>query len=174
MRSEKRQQDVTLLDVLIDGFEKNEILGGFHWRDLPMPDEAGAVEKFHSLAEEAKRWKGAPIRSEEHAGRRLVAWPDMEIRQVGRGIMVRAKAPWFSSWWHDSTTWAGDPMGPIFDWIKQDANGHRYLKSPPLRRGPRFLRIQTIARSRRARLLKKELHHTKAVCRPLLSPHSRC
>jgi len=32
------QEDATLLDVLVDGFEKNETWGGYHWRDLPMPD----------------------------------------------------------------------------------------------------------------------------------------
>jgi hypothetical protein len=42
MRGETTQEGATLLDVLIDGFEKNEIMDGFHWRDLPMPDEARA------------------------------------------------------------------------------------------------------------------------------------
>src|SRR5256885_1206644 len=49
----RRREDVTLLDVLIDGFEKNEILDGFHWRDLPMPDEDAAVRKFASLSQQA-------------------------------------------------------------------------------------------------------------------------
>lgn len=46
MPGEKHPADATLLDVLIDGFEKNEVLRGFHGRLLPMPDEAAAVEKF--------------------------------------------------------------------------------------------------------------------------------
>jgi len=62
VQQSKPQQDVTLLDLLIDGFEKNEIMGGFHWRSLPMPDERSAVAKFVSLREEATRWKGAPLR----------------------------------------------------------------------------------------------------------------
>jgi hypothetical protein len=48
-----------------------------------MPDEAAAVEKFTALTDEARRWKGAPLRSEEREGRRLSAWLDLEIRQAG-------------------------------------------------------------------------------------------
>ena len=120
MTDGKRQDDASLLDVLIDGFEKNEVLRGFHWRDLPMPDEAAAARKFATLAEEARRWKGAPLRYEESEARRLAAWPDLEIRQTGRGIMLRIKAPCFGRWWHEPTTWAGNPMGPIFDWIEEE------------------------------------------------------
>lgn len=120
MTRSKLQQDATLLDVLIDGFEKNEILRGFHWRDLPMPDEDTAVAKFAGLVEEARRWKGTPERTQEERGRRLVAWQDLEIRQAGRGIMVRVRAPWFNEWWSDRATWAGDPSGPIHDWIAEE------------------------------------------------------
>lgn len=35
MVAQRAPEDATLLDVLIDGFEKNEILDGFHWRSLP-------------------------------------------------------------------------------------------------------------------------------------------
>jgi hypothetical protein len=114
------QEDATLLDVLIDGFEKNEVLDGFHWRDLPMSDEGAAIRKFTALTEEARRWKGSPSRLEEDGPRRLAAWPDLEIRQIGRGVMVRARAPWFSAWWHDAQTWKDDPMGPIYEWIEED------------------------------------------------------
>jgi hypothetical protein len=109
---ENHAKDATLLDVLIDAFEKNETLNGFHWRDLPMPDEQAAVRKFASLTEEARRWKGHPVLTEEGA-RRMAGWSDLEIRQAGRGIMVRVRAPRFD-WWHDSATWQGDPMGPLF------------------------------------------------------------
>jgi hypothetical protein len=37
MPNGKSPEDASLLDVLIDGFEKNEVLDGFHPRDLPMP-----------------------------------------------------------------------------------------------------------------------------------------
>jgi hypothetical protein len=113
------QQDATLLDVLIDGFEKNEVMGGFHWRDHPMPDESAAVTKFNALAEEARRWKGKPSRLEETGRRRIASWPDLEIRQIGRGIMVRARAPRFD-WWHDGTTWDGDPLCPICEWLREE------------------------------------------------------
>ena len=114
------RDDVTLLDILIDGFEKNEIFGGFHWRSLPMPNEAAAIRKFAGLMEEARRWKGSPVRVRDEHDRRLAAWPDLEIRQVGRGIIVLARAPWFSNWWHDEQTWDGDPMDPIYDWLREE------------------------------------------------------
>ncbi len=95
------RQAATLLDVLIDGFEKNEVLDGFHWRDLPMPGEPEATRKFAALSDEAWRWKGQPARYEDAGPRRIAAWPDLEIRQAGRGVMVLARAPWFSEWWHD-------------------------------------------------------------------------
>ena len=72
-----RQEDVTLLDVLVDGFEKNETMGGFHWRSLPMPDEAAAVRKFALLAAEAMAWKGKPLREQHELTRRIVAWADL-------------------------------------------------------------------------------------------------
>jgi hypothetical protein len=44
------QEDATLLDVLIDAFEKNEIFGGYHWRELPVPDTDSAV-RFWTILE---------------------------------------------------------------------------------------------------------------------------
>lgn len=85
-----------------------------------MPDEALAIRKFGALVDEARRWKGVPLRSDESSERRLFAWPDLEIRQAGRAIMVRSKAPWFSRWWHQRETWDGDPMGPVFEWIREE------------------------------------------------------
>lgn len=116
----KRREDVTLLDVLVDGFEKNEILDGFHWRNLPTADEAEAVRKLRDFGEEARQWKGAPTREEVDGARRILAWPDLEIRQAGRGLMVRARSAFFSDWWHDRATWEGDPMGPIYEWLREE------------------------------------------------------
>ena len=119
MGDETTQEAATLLDVLIDGFEKNESMYGFHWRDLPMPDETSAIHKFAALVEEARRWKGTPEREENMATRRMAAWDGFEIRQAGRGIMVLARAPRFT-WWHARATWEGDPMGPLFDWLEEE------------------------------------------------------
>jgi hypothetical protein len=120
MTGDTRREGATLLDVLIDGFEKNEVLYGFHHRDLPMPDEPAAVKKFAALTDEATRWKGAPRRTEEHRGRRLSAWADLEIRQAGCGVMVRVRTPRFDDWWHESSTWAGSPMQELFEWLGED------------------------------------------------------
>jgi hypothetical protein len=82
MNRAKPQSQATLLDVLIDGFEKNEIFDGFHWRELPMPDETSAIRKFRELTEEATRWKGQPARVAHEGGRQISAWPDLEIRGI--------------------------------------------------------------------------------------------
>jgi hypothetical protein len=114
------QEAATLLDILIDGFEKNESFGGFYRRELPMPDEGAAVRKFRALVEEAGRWKGTPVRLQEDAMRRLAAWPDLEIRQAGRGVMVLARVSGFGAWWHDEQTWDGDPMDAVYVWLLED------------------------------------------------------
>jgi hypothetical protein len=119
MTPRRTPEDATLLDILVDGFEKNEVLDGFHWRQLPMPDEKAARAKFSSLTDEARRWKGPPARVEEQRGRRLKAWPDLEIWQAGRGLAVRARKAQFSDWWNDDDAWQGDAMGPVFDWIAE-------------------------------------------------------
>jgi hypothetical protein len=111
--------NASLLDTLVDGFEKNEVFDGFHERVLPMLDEAAAVLKFEELANEARRWKGEPVNEEGHGDRRLVTWRDLEILQRGRGILVRARAPWFDRWWHRRSTWADDPMGLVRDWQRE-------------------------------------------------------
>lgn len=47
-----RTDEATLLDVLIDAFEKNEAIYGFHFRTLPLQDEATAIVRYHVLADE--------------------------------------------------------------------------------------------------------------------------
>lgn len=115
----RRPEDATLIDVLIDGFEKNEVIDGFHWRQLPLPDEATAIRKFGGLAEEAQRWKGAATLNVEDRGRRVAAWPDLEIRQVGRAILVRVRTAGFSDWWHTDETWNGRPFRALYDWLAE-------------------------------------------------------
>jgi hypothetical protein len=34
--------------------------------------------------------------------------------------MVRVRAPWLDRWWNDALTWAGDPMGPLYEWIEEE------------------------------------------------------
>jgi hypothetical protein len=122
MTKSQGRSGVGLLDLLIDGFEKNEMLEGFHSRTLPMPDELSAQAKFESLVAEAERWKGPAQRTERDKGRRLAVWSDMDIRQAGPGILLRAKAPRFERWWHDSATWEGDPLGPIYSWLHEQGS----------------------------------------------------
>lgn len=92
---------------------------GFHWRDLPMPDGEAAERKFESFCDEATRWKGPPPRLERSRGRRLAAWPDIEIRQAGRGVMILVRAPSFP-WWHERATWEGEPMQALHEWLGED------------------------------------------------------
>jgi len=77
MTDAKRPEEVTLLDLLIDGFEKNEVFDGFHERVLPLRDEQLAKARFSSLSEEARRWKGTPIRTDQQAAWELVEWADL-------------------------------------------------------------------------------------------------
>jgi hypothetical protein len=121
MATGKLREDVTLIDVLIDGFEKNEMLGGFHDRVLPMTDEPAAVRRFASFVDEATRWKGPPLRSEDEQGRSLATWGDLEIRRAGRGLAVRVKAPRFDDWWQDASTWAGDPLRELYEWLSEES-----------------------------------------------------
>jgi hypothetical protein len=125
MRKGTSQVDMTLLDILIDGFEKNEVLDGFHWRKLPMPDETSAVRKVTALIEEARRWKGVPSRVDETGPRRIAAWPDLEIRQAGRGILIRIRPPWPHEWWHADDTWEGEPLAAIHAWLHEEESEER-------------------------------------------------
>lgn len=120
MAKKRTTEEASLLDILVDGFEKNEVLDGFHWRDLPLPSTALAVEKFDSLVAEAQRWKGEPSRLETRADRRQAAWTDLDIRQKGPGIRVLVKAPRFDDWWHDPLVWSEDPMGALRDWLHDE------------------------------------------------------
>lgn len=122
MTKGKTREEASLLDILIDGFEKNETLRGFHWRDLPLPSVALAVEKFEALVDEARRWKGETLHHETRGERRRAAWADLEIRQAGRGIRVLVKAPRFDDWWHHPRTWADDPMGSVSDWMHEETS----------------------------------------------------
>ncbi len=80
----KSREEISLVNVLIDGFEKNEIPDGFHWRDLPMPDEAAARRTFEAFVEEARCWKGPPIDEQREPKRQLARWSDLEVRQADR------------------------------------------------------------------------------------------
>ena len=117
----KIRAEVTLIDVLVDGFEKNEILYGFHWRELPMASENEASRKFEALVEEGRRWKGTP-RIVTSGSRHAARWDDLEIRQAGRGILVRVRAPRFDDWWHANETWADEPMAAVHAWIHEESN----------------------------------------------------
>src|SRR5687767_5785174 len=116
----RRQIEATLLDILIDGFEKNEVLYNHHSRELPMPDEDSAARKFDELADEARRWRGSPIQFDVSA-RRIAKWDDLEIRQAGRGILVRALTPRFSTWWHEEATWQHQPLDAVFAWLDEES-----------------------------------------------------
>lgn len=113
-------EDASLLDILIDGFEKNEMIDGRHDRVLPMPDEPAAARKFAALVAEARRWQGEPTLLEVDGPRRVAVWTRLEIRQAERGILVRIRAPRFSGWWHARATWADDPLGPLDAWLAEE------------------------------------------------------
>jgi len=101
-----------------------------------MLDEHAARQKFVELCDAAQRWKGAPIATQDDRGRRLAAWTDLELRQAGRAIMVRVRAPRFGAWWHQEETWEGDPMAQIFDWLESERSeavlaARQHVRRPP-------------------------------------------
>jgi hypothetical protein len=126
-----RADDVTLIDLLVNGFEKNESIGGWHWRQLPAPDAATAIRKFEEFAAEGRRWKGKPLESVSDHDRRALVWSDLQIRQKGRGVLVAGKSENVASLWHEDDTWDGDPMGDVFDWFSESASV-RPASRPPL------------------------------------------
>jgi hypothetical protein len=111
--------DVTLIDLLMDGFEKNESIDNWFWRQLPAPDDATAIRKFEEFAAEGRRWKGAPLESVSDSDRRAVVWSDLQIRQQGRGVIVAGKSEHIAPVWYESNTWNGDPMGDVFAWLSE-------------------------------------------------------
>jgi hypothetical protein len=116
----KGPEQASLLDALVAMFEKNEVFSGFHHRTLPLGSEQLAALKYCELVKEATRWKAPPIRLEETARRRLAAWDDLEIRQSGRGILIRIRSQVLLDWWHDHDTWRGDPLNDVYDWLWEE------------------------------------------------------
>jgi hypothetical protein len=53
-------------------------------------------------------------------GRRVAAWPDLEIRQVGRAILIRVRTASFGDWWHADETWSGQPFRAVRDWLEEE------------------------------------------------------
>ncbi|HEY4181768.1 MAG TPA: hypothetical protein VGM90_33215 [Kofleriaceae bacterium] len=119
---------VTLLELLCDGFEKNEVWDGFFMRTLPLHDEATAVGRFESFVAEATAWKGPPLGTLNDNGRRRAQWDDLDIRQAGRGVLVRAKSGRFTDWWHADETWADQPMDSIYAWLADEQGRQRVKK----------------------------------------------
>jgi len=66
MTNRRQPEDATLLGLLIDGFEKNEMLGGFHMRTLPLRDEAAAARKFAELPRKDVVGRGNPCGPSPH------------------------------------------------------------------------------------------------------------
>ncbi|MEL6391664.1 MAG: hypothetical protein AAFR97_02865 [Bacteroidota bacterium] len=109
--------EATLIDVLIDGFEKNEVSNGWHTRQLPLRDEETAREKFAQFVSEARSWKGPPEELIDEGRRRRAHWHRFEIIQAGLGVMIRVKAPRFGEWWHKDETWNREPMNDVDEWL---------------------------------------------------------
>ncbi len=86
-RTRTRPEHATLLDILIDGFEKNESMYGHHWRKLPPGDEAAAIQKFTEFVAEARSWKGAPLDERSEGPRRLARWPVSPRRAASAGVL---------------------------------------------------------------------------------------
>jgi hypothetical protein len=111
--------DVTLIDLLMNGFEKNECFDDWFWRQLPAPDDATAIRKFEEFAAEGRRWKGEPLETVSESDGRAIVWSDLQVRQKGRGVLVAGKSGNIASLWYADSTWNGDPMGDVFGWFSE-------------------------------------------------------
>ncbi len=109
-------EDTSLLTVLMDGFEKNESMGGRFWRQLPLKDAGLASRKYLEFRDELMRWKGPPKLEDSGVGFQRADWGDIRMKQAGRGVMIWVRAAGVSSWWHRRETWAGDPMAEAWEW----------------------------------------------------------
>ncbi|MEL7313093.1 MAG: hypothetical protein AAFN07_16370 [Pseudomonadota bacterium] len=116
--------EATLIDVLIDGFEKNEVSNGWHVRQLPLRDEETASEKFAQFVSEARSWKGPPEELIDEGHRRRAHWHRLEIIQAGLGLMIRVRAPRFGEWWHKDETWSWEPMNEVDKWLSLTDHAH--------------------------------------------------
>jgi hypothetical protein len=98
----------SLATVLVDGFEKNEILGGWHERVCPFSTDADARAAFETWAVELRSWLGPP--SLAHDDR--YAWGDRaRILVSGRGVGVWITCDArFREVWADQRTWEGQPL----------------------------------------------------------------
>jgi hypothetical protein len=116
IRPKSTPENATLLEVLVTAFDRNELLNGYYSRLLPFDDELRASSKFAELVDEARRWKGAPLQALDTGTRRLAAWPDLELRQSGRGVLLLVPGRNEPHWWNDPSTWKGDPMADVYAW----------------------------------------------------------
>ena len=111
-----RPEETTLLAVLVDCFEKNEVIDGCFHRWLPLGDPQTADRKFREFRDELARWKGSPRAEDAGLGWQRADWGDIRIKQGGRGIMVWVARTGVRDWWHAEETWDGDPLADVWDW----------------------------------------------------------
>ena len=109
-------EETSLLGVLIDCFEKNEMLEGWFMRQLPLADPQTAARKYRAFRDELVRWKGPPMAEDEGEGWQRADWGDIRMKHAGRGIMIWVRQAGVSKWWHEDETWADDPLAKVWDW----------------------------------------------------------
>lgn len=109
-------EETSLLGMLADCFEKNELIEGWFRRELPLADPPAAGRKYREFREELVRWKGRPQAEDAGPGWQRADWGDIRMKQAGRGIMVWLRSAGVSQWWHESRIWAGDPLADAWEW----------------------------------------------------------
>ncbi len=130
----RTQATATLLDVITDGFEgiqgALESYGGWRIRQLPCRSVEQAQAKYAEFAGEAARWKG-PGTNEVHpptdtrSAVHVTRFPDLQVLQSDRAVVVLVPDPGFDRWWHKAETWGdADDPGPT-DSIMQFIHGEK-------------------------------------------------
>lgn len=104
----------SLLTALVDGFEQNEIVDGWHPRTCPFASDDAARVAFRLWAMEITRWLGEG----RAIGDRAVEWPkQLRMKRDGPcvGIWIRADFD-FRERWHSRAMWQGGRCDGAMEW----------------------------------------------------------
>ena len=75
-------EDTSLLAALADCFEKNECLGGWFMRQLPLADAPAAARKYREFRAELVRWKGPPLAEDEGPDWQRADWGEIRMKRA--------------------------------------------------------------------------------------------
>ena len=112
-------EDLTLLAVLSQCFEVDEMIDGYHLRTAPFGSETVAVARFAQWKSEIEHWLG-PREGEDAGGDgedwQRAWWPDLRMKRTGRGIAFWVRSARVERWWHDTELWEDPGLDGLWQW----------------------------------------------------------